>query len=83
MGGEQVRPDPGLPLEALVRRVRDARQEVDHCRHGRIVRHELENARHELMVALQDYTAALERRDLPIPWRLRAELKLHRDLFGG
>lgn len=68
-------------LGLLVRRVHEARIEVDRCRHGRVVREELAAARRGLLRALQDYTAALERRALPVPARLRAELKLHRDLF--
>lgn len=68
-------------LEALSRRIREARTAVDRCRNGQVARDELADARHELMLALQTYTAALERKNLPVPWRMQAELKLHRDLF--
>jgi hypothetical protein len=68
-------------LEAMIRRIRRARTVVDRCRNGRVARDELADARHELMLALQAYASALERRKLPVPWRMLAELKLHRDLF--
>ncbi len=68
-------------LEALTRRIRRARTTVERCRNGRVARDELADARHELMLALQAYASALERRKLPVPWRMQAELKLHRDLF--
>lgn len=74
-------PRPDQSLEALMRRVHRARTAVDRSRNGRVAREELADARHELMLALQAYTSALERRKLPVPWRMRAELKLHRDLF--
>jgi hypothetical protein len=68
-------------LGLLVRRVHEARSEVDRCRHGRVVREDLAAAHRELLRALQEYTTALERHALPVPPRLRAELRLHRDLF--
>lgn len=68
-------------LESMSRRIREARTAVDRCRNGPVSRDELADARHELMLALRDYVAALERKNLPVPWRMQAELKLHRDLF--
>ncbi|MDI6908561.1 hypothetical protein [Nocardioides sp.] len=68
-------------LGTLLLRVRRARSAVEQCRNGRVARDELADARHELMLALQAYVSALERRKLPVPWRMQAELKLHRDLF--
>ncbi len=72
---------PDQTLEAMSRRIRVARTAVDRCRNQQVARDELADARHELMLALQAYAAALERRKLPVPWRMQAELKLHRDLF--
>jgi len=69
------------PLGLLARRVQDARSHVDRCRNGRVVREDLAAARSDLLRALEDYTRALERRALPVPSRLQAELRLHRDLF--
>jgi hypothetical protein len=69
------------PLGLLVHRISEARTAVDRCRHGPVARDELAAARRELVKALQAYTSALDRRALPVPSRLRAELRLHRELF--
>ena len=70
-------------LGVLMQRVQAARSQVDRCRHGPVVREELAAARRDLLRALQDYTGALERRALPVPSRLRAEVKLHLELFDS
>jgi len=70
-----------LPLGVLSRSVRDARAAVHKHRHGQVSA-ELANARRELVHALQEYTAALEARHLPVPYALREELRLHSKLFG-
>lgn len=75
----QPAPDPSL--ETLSRRIREARTAVESRRQGKAVQGELAQARHELTQALEAYAAALERRKLPMPWRLQAELRLHRELF--
>ena len=64
-----------------MRRIHRARTAVDRSRHGRVAREELADARHELMLALQAYVSALERRKLPVPRQMQAELRLHRGLF--
>jgi hypothetical protein len=69
-----------LPLDVLSRSVRDARAAVHQHRHGPVTA-ELANARRDLVHALQEYTAALEDRHLPVPYALRSELRLHRQLF--
>ena len=74
-------PAPGRSLETLLQRVHRARTTVEDRRNGRVARDELADARPELMLALQAYVTALERRKLPVPWRMQAELRLHRDLF--
>ncbi|MBI2243344.1 MAG: hypothetical protein HYU55_05155 [Nocardioides sp.] len=74
-------PARGRSLETLLLRVHRARTAVEHSRNGWVARDELADARHELMLALQAYVSALERRKLPVPWRMQAELRLHRDLF--
>ena len=73
--------DPEPSLEPLSRRVREARTAVERHRHGQASQSQLAQARHELTLALEAYAAALERRKLPVPWRLQAELRLQRDLF--
>lgn len=69
------------PLNVLSRSVREARAAVHQHRHGPVVPTELAGARRELILALQDYTSALEDRHLPVPSALRAELRLHSQLF--
>jgi hypothetical protein len=68
-------------LSALGRTVRHARQEVHECRHAVGTTRDLADARRALISALQNYTVALEEQHLPVPSALRAELKMHRDLF--
>ena len=75
----QAEPEPDL--ETLSRRIREARVSVERHRHQQTTQSELAAARHRLTLALEAYAAALERRNLPMPWRLQAELRLHRDLF--
>jgi hypothetical protein len=36
-----------------------------------------------MLSALEDYIGALETLRLPVPYALRDELRLHRDLFGS
>jgi hypothetical protein len=69
------------PLDVLSRCVRDARAAVHQHRHAQVPA-ELASARRELVHALQEYTSALEDRHLPVPYALRAELRLHSRLFG-
>jgi hypothetical protein len=69
------------PLDVLSRSVRNARAAVHQHRHAQVTA-ELANARRELVDALQEYTSALEDRHLPVPYALRAELRLHSRLFG-
>jgi hypothetical protein len=71
----------GLPLHVLSRRVREARAAVHRHRFGPVASAELAEARRDLMLALEEYTNALEQRCLPVPYALRTELRLHRQLF--
>ena len=72
------------PLDVLRGSVREARAVLRQRRHGRIEQKELAEARHAALVAaLEEYTVALEQRRLPVPHSLRAELEMHRQLFGG
>jgi hypothetical protein len=80
-GSDGTAASPQLPLDVLSRSVRNARAAVHHHRHAQ-VSGELANARRELVQALQEYTSALEDRHLPVPYALRAELRLHSRLFG-
>jgi hypothetical protein len=71
-----------MPLEILSRRLRHARETVHRHRQGPAGSTELAEARHDLVMALEDYTSALEARGLPVPPSLHTELRLHRRLFG-
>lgn len=80
VGPSGTAPSRRPPLDVLSRSVRDARAAVHQHRHGPVSA-ELTNARRELVHALQEYTSALEARHLPVPYALRAELRLQRRLF--
>lgn len=80
-GSEGTRPARDTSLVVLSRSVRDAREVVRQRRHAPIVPTDLADARRALIVALQEYTAALEARHLPVPHALHAELQMHRALF--
>jgi hypothetical protein len=72
---------PPMPLAVLSRRVRAARSAVQLQRSGAANSPPLTDARHLLLVALEDYVTALEARGLPVPQGLRRELDSHRVLF--
>lgn len=72
---------PRTSLAMLARCVQDAREVVRRRRHPPVVPAELTEARRALVAALADYTAALERRQLPVPPALRTELEMNRKLF--
>ena len=75
-------PPPGpLSLTMLSRDVREARAAVHVQRHGPVVATELATARRALMIALEEYTSALEQRHLPVPHALHMELDMQRQLF--
>lgn len=70
-----------LVLDALSARVREARAAVRVQRNRPVASPELAMARRRLVLALEEYTVALEERHLPVPSALRTELRLHRQLF--
>lgn len=72
---------PTAPLEVLGRRVRDARIAVGEQRQGPAGSVEVLKARESLLDALDDYITALEAHRVPVPYLLRDELRLHRQLF--
>lgn len=78
---EDARSARRTSLAVLGRSVQDARAVVRQRRHPPVVPAELAEARRALIAALADYTAALERRQLPVPSALRTELEMHRKLF--
>lgn len=80
-GPANTRPRRRRSLDVLGRSLRDARATVRQCRHGPVGSSDLIEARRELITALDDYTAALEERHLPVPHALRTELAMHRALF--
>lgn len=65
-------------LDALGRRLRDARAAVDRHRQGPVGTIHIVGARQRLLGVLEDYIAALETRQLPVPYQLRDELRLAR-----
>ena len=70
-------------LEALLRAVNAARAVTEAAR--RVVASSKSplatNAQRELLAALEVYVAALQRRDQPVPYRVRDELALYRAMF--
>lgn len=79
---EETRAGTTLSLAVLDRRLHQARQRVADRRAGRGHRDDLVRAHRELLAALVAFTGALEGQGLPVPPPLRAELQLHRDLWG-
>ena len=72
---------PAVPLAVLGRRLRDARIAVGEHRQGPAGSVEVLRARESLLDALDDYITALEAHGVPVPYLLRDELRLHRQLF--
>jgi hypothetical protein len=76
----------GLPhhsvqaLTHLVGVVRQARVVVDDCRSAPHTQQDLVQARGDLLAAMQEYAGALRDNNLPVPPRLRDELRLYLDL---
>lgn len=65
-------------LAVLLEEVQRARDEVDRLRRPPIVREQLSAARLSLLRAMESYAAELTARGLPIPWKMRDELRLQR-----
>lgn len=73
--------DPGT-LTILARRLQSAREAVAEERLSGNGRPDLLiQARRTMLRALEDYIHALESHALPVPYALRDELRLHRQLF--
>lgn len=69
-------------LQQLLEAVRDARSEHETMRARGVQRvYELE-ARREMLVALEEFVAALKQHGLPVPPRIRDELRLCRAILG-
>jgi hypothetical protein len=73
-----VAADPSL--QALAGHVREARTALGDSRRGRVVRDDLALAYRHLLTTLELYAIGLEKRSLPVPWRLRSEVTLLRGL---
>jgi hypothetical protein len=69
-------------LDALAGRLREARHAVAEQRHAPVGSEAAASSRRLMLSALEDYIGALEAMRLPVPYALRDELRLHRDLFG-
>lgn len=67
-------------LAALVEQLQNARDEVDRLRRPPAAREQLSAARQFLLAAMESYAAELTARGLPIPWKLRDELRLQRSV---
>jgi hypothetical protein len=71
-----------VQLAHLQREVHTARGVLADRRHGERNPAGVDDARAALLSALEDYTAALERERLPVPYALRDELRLARGCGG-
>lgn len=67
-------------LAVLKEELRSAREEVGRLRRGPILHDQLSTAHLFLLRAMESYAAELTARGLPIPWRLRDELRLQRGI---
>lgn len=72
-------PDAGV-LAVLFEELQCAREEVVKLRRAPVVHAQLLAARQSLLTALESYVAGLSANGLPIPWRLRDDLRLQRGL---
>ncbi len=70
-------------LSELATDVRRAREAVLARRVAPVVREDLVRAQRVLLAALEAYVAELVVRRLPVPHRLRDDLRLQRELWGG
>lgn len=69
-----------IPLRVLSAEVRTARSAVQRGRRAPASAG-LERARHDLVLALEQYVDALDVRCIPVPHSLRTELMLHKSLL--
>jgi len=77
------RPSPHRPLDVLWEELVSARAAVVEARQGPQGSASMtETARHHLMAALEAYTTELQAQNLPIPYRLRDDLRLQRRALG-
>jgi hypothetical protein len=76
------RPSGAGALAVLFEELRSAREEVSRLRHAPVVHAEQLAARQSLLTALESYVSGLTARGLPIPWKLRDELRLQRGIGG-
>ncbi len=67
-------------LAVLVEQLQSARGEVDRLRRPPIAHDQLLAARQSLLMAMDSYAAELTARGLPIPWKLRDELRLQHNV---
>ncbi len=71
----------GEDLADLLHRIFNARRDLAVLRRGQTSnRSEVDQARHQLIEALEAYLACLAGSNSPIPYRLRDELRLNRRL---
>ncbi len=69
-------------LEVLLERLLSARQDVGRLRRAPNDQRELHAAQRSLLIAMESYAAALTQQGLPMPWRLRDDLRLQRSIAG-
>lgn len=67
-------------LAVLVEELRSAREEVGRLRQAPLVPGLLSTANQFLLTAMESYAAELTARGLPIPWKLRDDLRLQRSI---
>lgn len=77
------RPSPHRPLDVLWEELVSARAAVVEARQGPQGSSNMTEAtRHHLITALEAYTSELQAQDLPIPYRLRDDLRVQRRALG-
>lgn len=73
------RPEPHRPLDLLWSELVSARDAVAEARQGpQGLSNMTELARRHLVMALEAYTSELQAQKLPVPYRLRDDLRLQR-----
>lgn len=69
-------------LEVLLETLLSARQDVRRLRRTPNDQRGLHAAQQSLLTAMESYAAALTEQGLPMPWKLRDDLRLQRSIGG-
>lgn len=74
---------PGNALPLLLGDVIHARLALAQLRHACLSPGSIEEARAQMLTALEAYTTALRVLNLPVPYGLRDELRMQRNVYRG